>query len=148
PGAERRDEAERLEDEAEPALPETGPLGRRQPLEIVAEHLDLPLVGQLEAGQQTQQGRLAGSGRALDRDELALVEVQISPIHGHERRQANARVTAGHIPAAQDHHATRRSATTRPSRSSTMRPARDAMPGPWVARMTVRLPSASIRATR
>jgi len=52
-----RDQAERLEDDPDPSLAQASAFGTRQSGQVVAEDRDRALVGHLESGQQSEQGR-------------------------------------------------------------------------------------------
>src|SRR5258706_8859811 len=147
-GAEGRDEAERLEDDPQPALTQPGPFRRRKPSQVVPEELDVALVRELQSREQTEERRLAGPGRALDGDELALAHLDVGSVDGDEGREAVPLVTTGQVAAAHDDHRGRRSATTRPSSSSTIRSARAATSRSWVASTSVIVSERCNSATR
>ena len=52
--------------------------------DVVAAELDSPLVQALEAGDEPQRRRLAGSGRAEQRKELAGRDLEIDPVDRHD----------------------------------------------------------------
>ena len=67
----RRQQVERLEDEADPVAPQQGErlVVERGDLGVAEVHL--ARRGPVEAGEHVQQGRLAGAGGTHDRGELA-----------------------------------------------------------------------------
>ena len=56
------------------------PLVGRTVRDVGAAELDATLVGPLEAGDQPQRRRLAGAGRAQQREELAGGDLEIDPV--------------------------------------------------------------------
>ena len=56
----------------------------RERADVGAAQLDRALVGDREARDQPQRRRLAGAGRAEQREELALGDVEIDAVHGRE----------------------------------------------------------------
>ena len=67
----RRDQVERLEDEAERAQPDLGELVVAEGCEVAALEEDLPGGRPVERAEELQQRRLPRAARALDRDDLA-----------------------------------------------------------------------------
>src|SRR5262245_33623433 len=75
PGAEVIEQPEILEDNADPA-PELRPPRRRDTTDILPQHVDLPLRRLHGHEQETQQRRLAGSGRARQEMERARTQME------------------------------------------------------------------------
>ena len=73
-----------LEDEADVA-----PL-RREPGRVLAREQDLAGVGALEAGDDAQQGRLAGAARAEHGRERAVGDLERDVVEGGEGAEALA----------------------------------------------------------
>src|SRR5262249_16086372 len=71
-----REERVVLEDRVDVAV-ERGP-GR----DVLSRELDRPCVGPLEARDHAKGRRLAVTGRAEQREELALTDVQVDPVDG------------------------------------------------------------------
>src|SRR5690349_1524686 len=65
-------EVRRLEDEAQLAAAHLGALALVEVGEIAAEERDLPAGGVVQAGDQVEQGGLAGAGAAANGDDLPL----------------------------------------------------------------------------
>ena len=56
----------------------------RTPRDVDAAELDDAAGGQLEAGDHPEHGRLARAGRAEHREELAVGDVEVDAVHGHD----------------------------------------------------------------
>ena len=67
----RRQQIEELEDEADVATPEERPVSLGLTHQIDTCDPDLTLVGQIDAADQVEQGRLAGAALAQDDDQLS-----------------------------------------------------------------------------
>src|SRR5262249_12325296 len=65
----------------------------RESCRLFARKHDLPRIGALEAGDDPQQGRLAGAARAEQRRERALRDLQRDVVEGEERAEALRDVT-------------------------------------------------------
>jgi hypothetical protein len=74
-GEERRG----LEDEADV------PLARRQEGHVVGIEVDLAAGRLDQAGDHPQRRGLAAAGRAEERDQLAVRDLQVERVHGHGR---------------------------------------------------------------
>ena len=72
-----------LPDEPEPAAPEHGQLGLRQPADVDAVQHDPPGRRPLQAAQDGQHGRLARPRRPQQGDHLAPVDPEVDPLQGH-----------------------------------------------------------------
>ena len=57
------------------------PLVRRQPVHHAVAEADLARVGLVEAGHEPQQRRLAAARRAQEREQLAVIDGEVGPIH-------------------------------------------------------------------
>ena len=69
---------------------------RRLPRDVDPRELHGPFVGPLEAGDHAQQGRLARAGRAEHREELAVGDLEIDAVGGHDRAEAFADAGEAH----------------------------------------------------
>ena len=83
-GAQGGQQQERLEHEPHLLGPQPGASLLVQPGEGVAEDLYLAAARQIETGQQTEQGGLAGTGRTDQRQRLAGIDLQIDPFKDGE----------------------------------------------------------------
>src|SRR5690606_30994197 len=82
---ERGYQVEELEDEADLLPPERGALALAETIEPQRAVRDRPVVGLLEAADQAQQGRFAGSAAADDDDELAALGGKVDSIEDESR---------------------------------------------------------------
>ena len=60
----------------------------------LAEDLDIPLARQIQPGQQSQQGGLAGAGSADQRHRFAAIDLQVDPFKDGEAFLAQAHCLA------------------------------------------------------
>ena len=67
-----------------------GPLMGRHGGDVLAVEQDLPFAGLFEAGQDAQQGRLAGARTAQQGEDLPLADGQVDVVHGQHAVEALA----------------------------------------------------------
>ncbi len=83
-------EMEGLEDDADMAAPKGGELVLAEALKRLARDLHLARVGPLQTGQNHQQRRFAGAGRADDADAFAARHVEVDSLENMHRAPALA----------------------------------------------------------
>src|SRR6185312_518837 len=83
-------EVERLEDHAHSIASVQRQFLARHACEVAAGHLDRTSGGRVQAGDQIEQGRLAGSRAAEHSDKLASGDVETNPVHGANFRVSHA----------------------------------------------------------
>jgi hypothetical protein len=81
-GAERRDQVEGLEDEADLVPPEDGELAVVEGREVGVADEDAPTGQVVESGHAVHERRLAGARRAHDGRELAGTELDVDVVEG------------------------------------------------------------------
>src|SRR5919197_417425 len=81
-GGERRDQVELLEHEAERPEPERRELVVGELGQVAAPEEDAAGTHPVERPEQLQERRLAGAARALERDELAVSDLEVDPVQG------------------------------------------------------------------
>ena len=84
-GAGAAEQLERLEDEADGAVAQLGQLGVGEGRDVAAADPQQPVGRPVQAAEQVHQRRLAGAGRADDRDVLAGVDAQAHPAQRLDR---------------------------------------------------------------
>src|SRR5580765_3435176 len=86
---ERRDQVELLEDESERAQAERRELAVAEAGQVPALEDHVARARPVERAEQLEQRRLPGAARALERDELARVELEVDAVErAHGRRPA------------------------------------------------------------
>src|SRR6185312_6219108 len=83
-------EIERLEDHADRIAAMQRQFLARHAREVAAGHLDRTSGGRVQAGDQIEQGRLAGSRAAEHRDKLTSGDGETNPVHGANFRVSHA----------------------------------------------------------
>jgi hypothetical protein len=73
------DQVERLEDEADLAVADAGPLGEREVGHLLLVQHVLAVAGRIEQAQDRQQRGLAAAGGAGDRDVLTVADLHVDP---------------------------------------------------------------------
>ena len=84
-GGQRRDEVERLEDEAVGMAPELRQVALAQLGDVAAFVDQRAAGGTVESAEHLQQRRLAGAGGSLDHEELAVGDLQVDCRPGRRR---------------------------------------------------------------
>ena len=125
----RRDQVELLEDEAERLQAQVGELAVAEHPEVASLEEDAPGARPVERAEQLQQGRLAGSARAFERDELARSDLEVDAAHGLDDRRAPLEEALRALDVVQhvSHHSTWRRASAGRRREARKAPAAPAM---------------------